>query len=154
MRSVEALEYPMRVERYELTRGSSGVVRAVRVLEPATVSLLTDRRRPPAGARGSEPGAVDCNLLGEGPDQQELPPKTTRLLAAGEVVTVVTRAAAGAHPHPGLTGTSASSAPTCTSATAMSVQGDRSRPCCTGTRTPATGSSTPGGQRRTTSANA
>ena len=48
------LEYPMRVERYELRdgsggdgehRGGDGVERAVRVLEPATLYLLTDRRR-------------------------------------------------------------------------------------------------------------
>ena len=56
------LEYPMRVERYELRdgsggdgehRGGDGVERAVRVLEPATLNLLTDRRRhAPRGARG------------------------------------------------------------------------------------------------------
>ncbi len=61
------LEYPMRVERYELVygsggaghhRGGDGIVRSVRVLEPATVSLLTDRRRhPPTGARGGAPGS-------------------------------------------------------------------------------------------------
>ena len=61
---IEALELdaPLRVERYELLdgsggegrhRGGDGLVRAVRVLEPATLSLLTDRRRhAPAGARG------------------------------------------------------------------------------------------------------
>jgi N-methylhydantoinase B len=110
---VEALEleYPMRVERYELARGSGGagthrggdgVVRSVRVLEPATVSLLTDRRRhQPAGARGGQPGAVGRNLLGEGPDQQELPPKTTRHLTAGEVVTIVTPGGGGWGPPPG-----------------------------------------------------
>ncbi len=48
------MEYPMRVERYELLygsggdgehRGGDGIVRAVHVLEPASLSLLTDRRR-------------------------------------------------------------------------------------------------------------
>ena len=48
------LEYPMRVERFELAvgsggsgmhRGGDGIVRSIRVLEPATLSLLTDRRR-------------------------------------------------------------------------------------------------------------
>ena len=57
------LEYPMRVERYELRdgsggdgehRGGDGVERAVRVLEPATLNLLTDRRRhAPRGARAA-----------------------------------------------------------------------------------------------------
>ncbi|MDQ5833234.1 MAG: hydantoinase B/oxoprolinase family protein, partial [Actinomycetota bacterium] len=48
------LEYPLRVERYELIygsggegrhRGGDGLVRAVRVMEKASLSLLTDRRR-------------------------------------------------------------------------------------------------------------
>ena len=66
------LEYPMRVERYELRdgsggdgehRGGDGVERAVRVLEPATLNLLTDRRRhAPEGASGGEPGACGENL--------------------------------------------------------------------------------------------
>src|SRR5919198_5252515 len=72
------LEYPMRVERYELAegtggagrhRGGDGVTRSIRVLEPATVSLLTDRRRHgPLGARGGRPGALGRNLLEAGPD--------------------------------------------------------------------------------------
>ncbi len=53
------LEYPMRVERYELDvatsgagrhPGGAGLVRSIRVLQEATLSLLTDRRRQrPAG---------------------------------------------------------------------------------------------------------
>ena len=64
---VEAFEqeYPMRVERFELAYGSGGagrfpggdgIVRAIRVLEPATLSLLTDRRRHrPPGATAAAP---------------------------------------------------------------------------------------------------
>lgn len=95
------LEYPMRVERYELVPGTGGngahaggdgVIRSIRVLEPATVSLLTDRRRHrPQGAQGGQPGAVGRNLLGA----EALPPKTTRRLAAGEVITVVTPGGGG-----------------------------------------------------------
>jgi N-methylhydantoinase B len=105
---VEALEleYPMRVERYELAddtggagrhRGGDGVVRSIRVLEAATVSLLTDRRRhPPAGARGGGPGAVGRNLLSAEPaDPTDLPAKTTRRLAAGDIVTVITPGGGG-----------------------------------------------------------
>ena len=100
---VEALEleYPMRVERYELVdgsggagahRGGDGVVRAVRVLEEASVSLLTDRRRhPPTGAAGGAPGALGRNLLNE----EELAPKVRRQLAAGDIVTVVTPGGGG-----------------------------------------------------------
>src|SRR5439155_7962724 len=60
------LEYPMRVERYELrdgsggdgaNRGGDGLVRSIRVLEPASASLLTDRRRHrPQGANGGDDG--------------------------------------------------------------------------------------------------
>jgi len=104
---VEALEleYPMQVVRYELAedtggagrhRGGDGVVRSIRVLEPATVSLLTDRRRHrPPGARGGLPGAVGHNLLGDRTGQQNLPAKTTRHLDAGDVITVVTPGGGG-----------------------------------------------------------
>jgi N-methylhydantoinase B len=100
---VEALEleYPMRVERYELRygsggggrhRGGDGIARAVRVLEPASLSVLTDRRRhAPAGAEGGEPGAVGENLLGGEP----LPPKASRRLEAGDVVEIRTPGGGG-----------------------------------------------------------
>jgi N-methylhydantoinase B len=100
---VEALEleYPMRVERYELRygsggdghhRGGDGIARAVRVLEPASLSVLTDRRRhAPAGAEGGEPGAVGENLL----DGEPLPPKASRRLEAGAVVEIRTPGGGG-----------------------------------------------------------
>ena len=100
---VEALEqeYPMRVERYELRegtggagrhRGGDGIVRAVRVLEPASLSLLTDRRRhEPAGAGGGQPGRTGRNRVGE----EEVPPKASRELSPGEVVTVETPGGGG-----------------------------------------------------------
>ncbi len=102
------LEYPMRVERYELAdgtggagqhRGGDGVVRAVRVLEPASLSLLTDRRRHgPAGARGGSPGRPGRNLLND----VELPPKASRQLQAGDLVTVVTPGGGGMGAPPDL----------------------------------------------------
>jgi N-methylhydantoinase B len=95
------LEYPMRVERYELAAGSGGagqhpggegVVRAIRVLEEAALSLLTDRRRhQPAGARGGGPGASGQNLLNGRP----LPAKISQHLDAGDVVTVSTPGGGG-----------------------------------------------------------
>jgi N-methylhydantoinase B len=95
------LEYPMRVERYELARGSGGagaqrggdgIVRAVRVLEPASMSLLTDRRRHrPEGVDGGEPGQPGRNLLND----RELPAKASRELSAGDVVTVQTPGGGG-----------------------------------------------------------
>jgi N-methylhydantoinase B len=95
------MEYPMRVTRYELLygsggagehRGGDGVVRSVEVLEPASLSLLTDRRRhPPRGTNGGEPGAVGENLLSD----EELPPKVSRELEEGDVVTVKTPGGGG-----------------------------------------------------------
>jgi N-methylhydantoinase B len=95
------LEYPMRVERYELLyssggdgehRGGDGIVRSVRVLEPASLSLLTDRRRhPPQGIEGGEPGEPGTNLLND----EELAPKVSRDLEAGDVVTVRTPGGGG-----------------------------------------------------------
>src|SRR5262249_60757511 len=87
------LEFPLRVERYELrygsggdgvNRGGDGIERRVRVLEPATLSLLTDRRRHgPRGKDGGVDGATGENLL----DGKPLPPKVTRELEPNQVVT-------------------------------------------------------------------
>jgi N-methylhydantoinase B len=95
------LEYPMRVERYELRygsggegehRGGDGIERSVKVLQPASLSLLTDRRRhPPRGTEGGEPGKVGENLL----NGEELPPKVGRELEEGDVVTVRTPGGGG-----------------------------------------------------------
>lgn len=95
------LEYPMRVERYELRYGSGGsgehkggdgMVRSMRVLEPASLSLLTDRRRHgPQGLEGGEPGEPGKNLLND----EDLPPKTSRELEEGDTVTVQTPGGGG-----------------------------------------------------------
>ena len=95
------LEFPMRVERYELARGSGGrgrhaggdgIERAIRVLEPCSLSLLTDRRRhAPAGTRGGEDGAVGVNRL----DGEFLAPKAARELRTGQVVSVTTPGGGG-----------------------------------------------------------
>jgi N-methylhydantoinase B len=100
---IEALEmeYPMRIERYELAygsggegqhRGGDGVERVVRVLEPASLSLLTDRRRhEPQGAAGGRLGAPGCNRVGE----ERLPSKAGRELCAGDVVAIRTPGGGG-----------------------------------------------------------
>ncbi len=95
------IEYPMRVERYELIygsggdgehRGGDGIVRSVKVLSPASLSLLTDRRRhAPKGVEGGEPGKIGRNLL----NGENLPPKVSRELAEGDVVTVETPGGGG-----------------------------------------------------------
>ena len=95
------LEYPMRVERYELLygsggagrhRGGDGLVRSVRVLEDASLSLLTDRRRhAPEGIEGGEDGRPGINRLGD----DELPAKAGAALQAGDVVTLETPGGGG-----------------------------------------------------------
>jgi N-methylhydantoinase B len=99
----EALElaYPLRVERHELRlgsggagerRGGDGVVRELRVLEPCRLSLVGERRSVgPQGARGGRPGRAARNLL----NGDELPAKTTRDVAAGDVVRVETPGGGG-----------------------------------------------------------
>ena len=100
---VEALEleYPMRVTRYELRYGSGGagtypggdgLVRSVKLLAPAQLSLLSDRRRhSPNGLAGGSPGEPGRNLLNGG----ELPSKASRELAPGDEVTVETPGGGG-----------------------------------------------------------
>jgi N-methylhydantoinase B len=100
---IEALElqYPLRVERYGLRlgsggrgrqRGGDGVVRELRVLEDCRLSIISERRRhAPQGERGGEAGALGRNLLNDDP----LPAKATRDLAAGDVVTIETPGGGG-----------------------------------------------------------
>jgi N-methylhydantoinase B len=100
---VEALEleFPLRIERAELRygsggdgahRGGDGIVRQIRLLEPATLSLLTDRRRHgPKGLAGGGPGRPGRNLV----NGEELPAKTTLELVAGGVVTIETPGGGG-----------------------------------------------------------
>jgi N-methylhydantoinase B len=100
---IEALEsaYPIRVDAYAVRRGSGGagrfaggdgVVRRYRVLEPCTVTLLTERRRrAPRGAAGGGDGACGRNLLNGEP----LPAKCRVQLAAGDVVTIETPGGGG-----------------------------------------------------------
>ncbi|MDP8938354.1 MAG: hydantoinase B/oxoprolinase family protein [Actinomycetota bacterium] len=107
---IEALEraFPMRVRRYRLRRGSGGagrfvggegVERDVEMLEPATVSLITERRESrPWGAEGGEPGAPGENWLLPGGDEsraERLPDKCTVHLQAGDVVRMLTPGGGG-----------------------------------------------------------
>ncbi|HET7553773.1 MAG TPA: hydantoinase B/oxoprolinase family protein [Gemmatimonadaceae bacterium] len=100
---IESLEwaYPIRIDEYAirrdsggagLHRGGDGVVRSYRVLEPCTVTLLTERRRfGPPGSRGGRPGAPGRNLLNGRP----LPAKCRLDLCAGDVVTIETPGGGG-----------------------------------------------------------
>ncbi|MFB6105530.1 MAG: hydantoinase B/oxoprolinase family protein [Halobacteriaceae archaeon] len=100
---VEALEaaYPLRVERYALRpdsggdgehRGGLGLVRALTVEVPATVSLLTERRRhAPPGRAGGRPGATGENLV----DGDPVGAKTAVDVSAGTTVTLRTPGGGG-----------------------------------------------------------
>ena len=99
----EALElaYPLRVERYELRRGSGGagrhrggdgVVRELRVLEPCRLSLLTQRRQlAPRGARGGGDGRPGRNLL----NGVELPAFASVDLEPGDLLRIETPGGGG-----------------------------------------------------------
>lgn len=72
---VEAMEYsmPVRVVEYALRQGSGGQglhhggegqIRTLEFLTPATVTLVSERRkRAPYGLQGGEPGSPGCNSL-------------------------------------------------------------------------------------------
>jgi N-methylhydantoinase B len=95
------LEYPLRVERQQLAlgsggkgrfRGGDGIERSVRVLERASVSLLTDRRRhAPRGSHGGEDGAPGRNRL----NGETLPPKKDLEVKEGDVISIVTPGGGG-----------------------------------------------------------
>jgi N-methylhydantoinase B len=100
---IEALEreFPLRVTRYALRRGSGGagrfaggdgVVRELEALAPMDFSLITERRRhAPAGADGGHAGALGRNLL----DGRELPAKAAGRLEPGQRLRIETPGGGG-----------------------------------------------------------
>jgi N-methylhydantoinase B len=101
-----ATHYPIRVVRYTLRRdsggrgrfpGGEGVERELEFGEPATVSLIGERRRNrPWGLAGGEPGAVGEDWLLR-PDKapERLPGKATFEVEAGDRVLVRTPGGGG-----------------------------------------------------------
>ncbi len=100
---IEVLERtcPVHVTRYAVRtgsggqgrhRGGDGIVREFRFREPATVTLLTERRRhAPWGLAGGHPAAPGINRLNGTP----LPPKTTLDVQPGDVLTIETPGGGG-----------------------------------------------------------
>jgi N-methylhydantoinase B len=100
---IEALEwaYPIRIDEYSVRRGSGGtghrrggdgVVRRYRVLEPCTLTLLTERRRlAPAGAMGGSSGKPGINRL----NGRDLPAKCRVEMQPGDVLTIETPGGGG-----------------------------------------------------------
>jgi N-methylhydantoinase B len=110
---VEALEYayPFRMRRYALRRGSGGaghhrggdgIVREIEFLSPATITLLSERRRTaPYGLQGGEPGAQGRNVLFRDRKIEELPGKARIEVQPGDVLSIRTPGGGGWGP-PGL----------------------------------------------------
>jgi len=103
----EALElaYPLRVERYEIRRGSGGrgihrggdgVVREIRALAPCAGTFLAERRRfPPYGIQRGEPGACGRDAIVRGEAREEIPPKVRLDLAPGDLLSIATPGGGG-----------------------------------------------------------
>jgi N-methylhydantoinase B len=97
---IEALEhaYPLRVVRYQISRGTGGrglhhggdgLRRELLLLADADVSLLSERReRGPAGVNGGEAGEPGTNLLRAGWEERALPAKITFRANAGDVICI------------------------------------------------------------------
>jgi N-methylhydantoinase B len=107
---VEALEiaFPFRLLRYALRRGSGGagrhrggdgIVREVRFLAPATVTMLSERRAvAPWGLAGGAPGQPGRNVLvraGKEEQEEELPSKFSVRVAPGDQLRVETPGGGG-----------------------------------------------------------
>jgi N-methylhydantoinase B len=115
---IEALElaYPLRVRRYAIRhgtggsgaqRGGDGLIRELELLRPATISLLTERRRlAPYGLQGGGAGAVGRNVwipgqasgaapAGPAGSERDLPGKTTFRASPGDVIRLETPGGGG-----------------------------------------------------------
>jgi len=104
---IEALEMelPVRVRRYALRygsggpgryRGGDGLCRELVFLAPATVTLLTDRRKcVPYGLHGGKPGSVGVNILEHDGTTTELPGKVTFDVHVGDVLCIYTPGGGG-----------------------------------------------------------
>ncbi len=104
---VEAIEQalPVVMTRYTLRRGSGGggrrrggdgVIREMRFLAPAEVTLLADRRDgAPWGAQGGDPGLPGEDHLTRGGSTERLAGKFRRRVEEGDVLTIMTPGGGG-----------------------------------------------------------
>ncbi len=104
---IEALEYayPFQIRRYSIReqsggagihRGGNGITREIKLLAPAQVTLLTERRvTQPYGLLGGEPGERGENKLVHDDSESLLPGKGTFLASAGDILSVNTPGGGG-----------------------------------------------------------
>lgn len=104
---IEAIEtnYPMRVVAYAIRRGTggagkfrggAGVIRALRLLTDAEVTILSERRiRGPYGLQGGEPGEPGRNVLISGGEEHPLVGKVSVSTREGDVIRIETPGGGG-----------------------------------------------------------
>ena len=98
-------EYPLRVTRYAVRRGSGGrgrrrggegLVREMELLSDAEVSILSDRRVcAPYGLKGGSPGKTGTNTLVRGSESSRLPSKASLRGRAGDRIRIETPGGGG-----------------------------------------------------------
>ena len=104
---IEAIEtnYPMQVAAYAIRRGTggagkfrggAGVIRALRLLTDAEVTILSERRaRGPYGLQGGEPGKPGRNVLISGGEEHPLAGKVSVSTREGDVIWIETPGGGG-----------------------------------------------------------
>ena len=104
---IEAIEYsyPLLVTRYEIRRnsggkgthnGGDGIIREIKLLSDAQVTLLTERRSiSPYGLAGGEPGQKGENYLIHGTDLIRLPSKGSFFVSNGDILSISTPGGGG-----------------------------------------------------------
>ena len=104
---IEALEfaYPLQVRRYEIRKdsggeglhnGGDGIIREIKLLTDAQVTLLSERRKiPPYGLAGGEAGKIGENVLLHGEEKITLPGKGSFHLSKGDILRLSTPGGGG-----------------------------------------------------------
>lgn len=104
---VEALEYayPFRISRYTLRegsggkgrkRGGDGIVRTYEFLQPAEITLLSDRRvTKPDGLEGGESGQPGRNGLKQNGGEKDVPGKCSFPVEKDDILTIETPGGGG-----------------------------------------------------------
>ncbi len=104
---VETLEhnYPFRIKQYRIRpqsggigrhNGGHGIIRNYEFSQPATVSILSDRRKhAPYGLKGGKKGEVGQNMLISKGMKHKLPSKTTINVDKGDIISIHTPGGGG-----------------------------------------------------------